>query len=72
MIGFGAFNLLVLKPRLLQVPIAADLSTDPAPVRALIKSVLCETILVRLIVKHRGSRGQGRRRERGRVLNFAV
>jgi len=57
MIGFGALNLLVLKPRLLQVAIAADLYTDPAPVRTLIKSVLCETVLaagVLLIVGYLG------------------
>jgi putative copper resistance protein D len=57
MIGFGAFNLLILKPRLSQLPAAANVSEVPAPVRGLIKSVLCEILLaaaVMLIVGYLG------------------
>jgi copper resistance protein D len=61
MLGFGACNLLVLKPRLLALGHLESETNPPAPVILLVRSVLCETVLgagILLIVGYLGSTPQ--------------
>jgi copper resistance protein D len=58
MLGFGACNLLVLKPRLLAFEDLGGQTSPPAPVLWLARSVLCETVLgagILLIVGYLGA-----------------
>ena len=58
MLGFGACNLLVLKPRLLALGCLESETCTPSPVVWLVRSVLCETVLgicVLLIVGYLGT-----------------